>query len=68
MSACADGYTLPATNANAGYQWDYVFDWTILKHQQSATTGRPAAPRLEAQQGGGPSDRADEEEDAPQLM
>jgi casein kinase 1 len=26
----------------AGYQWDYVFDWTILKHQQSGTVPRPA--------------------------
>ncbi|KAG2446529.1 hypothetical protein HYH02_008516 [Chlamydomonas schloesseri] len=28
--------------AREGYQWDYVFDWTILKHQQSGTVPRPA--------------------------
>ncbi|GIL54302.1 hypothetical protein Vafri_9875 [Volvox africanus] len=34
--------------AREGYQWDYVFDWTILKHQQSGTVARPAAaPRVE---------------------
>jgi casein kinase 1 len=28
-----------------GYQWDYVFDWTILKHQQTARpTSVPDAP------------------------
>ena len=38
----------------AGYQWDYVFDWTILKHQQSGTVPRPpAAPRPEAVAGEG---------------
>jgi len=26
----------------AGYQWDYVFDWTVLKHQQ--TSQRPLPP------------------------
>lgn len=26
----------------AGYQWDYVFDWTILKYQQSQQAARPA--------------------------
>ena len=26
----------------AGYQWDYVFDWTILKYQQTQQAGRPA--------------------------
>ena len=29
--------------ALAGYQWDYVFDWTILKYQQTQQAGRPAA-------------------------
>jgi len=24
----------------AGYQWDYVFDWTILKHAQNSTVPR----------------------------
>ncbi|KAG2486551.1 hypothetical protein HYH03_014852 [Edaphochlamys debaryana] len=34
--------------AREGYQWDYVFDWTILKHQQSGTVPRPQpAPRPE---------------------
>lgn len=28
----------------AGYQWDYVFDWTILKHQQSGSAPRAMAP------------------------
>ncbi|GAX74642.1 hypothetical protein CEUSTIGMA_g2090.t1 [Chlamydomonas eustigma] len=28
--------------AREGYQWDYVFDWTILKHQQTAQ--RPLPP------------------------
>lgn len=32
-----------------GYQWDYVFDWTILKHQQSGTVPRAqVAPRPDA--------------------
>jgi len=26
--------------ARAGFQWDYVFDWTILKYQQSQTAAR----------------------------
>ena len=25
-----------------GYQWDYVFDWTILKYQQLQQTARPS--------------------------
>jgi casein kinase 1 len=25
----------------AGFQFDYVFDWTILKYQQSQSTGGP---------------------------
>jgi casein kinase 1 len=24
-----------------GFQFDYVFDWTILKYQQSQSTGGP---------------------------
>lgn len=24
----------------AAYQWDYVFDWTVLKYQQSQATRR----------------------------
>ncbi len=46
------------TRVSAGYQWDYVFDWTILKHQQSASRSRPlsqpegAAGGLPAEQGG----------------
>jgi hypothetical protein len=31
-----------------GYQWDYVFDWTILKHQQ--TSRLPTAPRPEGEE------------------
>ena len=30
----------------AGFQWDYVFDWTILKYQQAAQP-RPALPPQE---------------------
>lgn len=30
--------------AREGYQWDYVFDWTILKHQQTGTVPRAAVP------------------------
>lgn len=30
----------------AGFQWDYVFDWTILKYQQAAQP-RPTMPPLE---------------------
>jgi hypothetical protein len=26
----------------AGYQWDYVFDWTILKYQQLQQNARPS--------------------------
>ena len=35
----------------AGFQWDYVFDWTILKYQQTKNhaMGRPeAAPAAQA--------------------
>ena len=32
--------------ARAGFQWDYVFDWTILKYQQAAQP-RPALPPQE---------------------
>ncbi len=36
-------------STHPGYQWDYVFDWTILKHQQSGTVPRPqVAPRPDA--------------------
>lgn len=34
-----------------GFQWDYVFDWTILKYQQTKNhaMGRPeAAPAAQA--------------------
>lgn len=34
----------PCTLHTAGYQWDYVFDWTILKHQQSSSAARPLRP------------------------
>ncbi|XP_078432020.1 casein kinase I-like 5 [Wolffia australiana] len=36
-----------------GFQFDYVFDWTILKYQQSQTTNRPSRPAAAA--GAGPS-------------
>ena len=44
----------------AGYQWDYVFDWTILKHQQSASSSRPL-PRPEGAAAGGPGEDAPED-------
>lgn len=28
--------------ASSGYQWDYVFDWTILKYQQLQQNARPS--------------------------
>ncbi|MEW5314822.1 MAG: hypothetical protein WDW38_006291 [Sanguina aurantia] len=59
--------------AREGYQWDYVFDWTILKHQQSGAPPRPLpraaepgeeGPPQEEEEGGGegaarPTDTAD---------
>jgi casein kinase 1 len=44
--------------ALTGYQWDYVFDWTILKHQQNGTVPRPqpALPSREAEEGEQPQD------------
>lgn len=30
--------------AFAGFQFDYVFDWTILKYQQSQTAAPPSRP------------------------
>ena len=35
----------------AGFQWDYVFDWTILKYQQTKNHAMPrpdAAPAAQA--------------------
>lgn len=52
--------------ARDGYQWDYVFDWTILKHQQNGTVPRPTgtAPAIGAQAlPNGPSDPLQAEED-----
>lgn len=49
-------------SACTGYQWDYVFDWTILKHQQSSTSA--AAPRpLPVRPEGMPADQPVGEED-----
>lgn len=31
-----------AAFGDAGYQWDYVFDWTILKYQQLQQNARPS--------------------------
>lgn len=28
------------SGVRAAYQWDYVFDWTVLKYQQSQATRR----------------------------
>jgi hypothetical protein len=50
----AQGRLLSIPHAcNTGYQWDYVFDWTILKYQQLQQNARPsdagaARPRDEA--------------------
>jgi hypothetical protein len=36
--------------AFAAYQWDYVFDWTVLKYQQSQATRRvPRDPPMNPQ-------------------
>jgi hypothetical protein len=48
--------------APAGYQWDYVFDWTILKHQQNASSTRPM-PRPEGAPG--PSEPPPEDDGVP---
>jgi hypothetical protein len=35
----------------AAYQWDYVFDWTVLKYQQSQATRRvPRDPPINTPQ------------------
>jgi hypothetical protein len=31
-----------ALSVSTGFQFDYVFDWTILKYQQSQIPGAPA--------------------------
>ncbi|KAI8467469.1 MAG: serine/threonine kinase [Monoraphidium minutum] len=47
--------------ARDGYHWDYVFDWTILKHQHMQASGaRPAAGA--AAGGGGAGQPAEEEQ------
>lgn len=38
----------------AAYQWDYVFDWTVLKYQQTQASRRP--PREPAAIGPGKDD------------
>jgi casein kinase 1 len=38
-----------------GYQYDYVFDWTILKYQQTQALTRPSASAAQAQAGVGTS-------------
>lgn len=43
---------VPAIPA-VGYQWDYVFDWTILKHQQTSSS-RPLPPPGPAPEDDGP--------------
>ncbi|GAB4836095.1 Casein kinase 1-like protein 10 [Ancistrocladus abbreviatus] len=43
-----------------GYQFDYVFDWTILKYPQISTSSRPKPPGGKAGVNAGPSaERAD---------
>jgi hypothetical protein len=37
-------------DGHAGYHWDYVFDWTVLKHVHNQNLQRqvnPAAPRAD---------------------
>lgn len=41
-----------------GYQWDYVFDWTILKHQQ--TSRMSSNPRPEGAAEAGAADATDD--------
>lgn len=49
-----------------GYQWDYVFDWTILKHAQMSNTPNPPALRAARPEGAaGPSDQPAEDEGVP---
>ena len=43
----------------AAYQWDYVFDWTVLKYQQSQATRR-----VHREPGGMPGQEAEDEEAA----
>jgi len=38
----------------AGYQWDYVFDWTILKRAVTANSGAPSARVTREEAGTGP--------------
>eukprot|EP00798_Chlamydomonas_sp_ICE-L_P017066 gene17066-23358_t len=50
--------------AKEGYQWDYVFDWTILKHQHNAAPqAMPRAP--DAGVAGQPEEQGREEEGVP---
>lgn len=45
------GWSSQACFDFAGFQWDYVFDWTILKYQQTknhAVTRPDAAPAAQA--------------------
>jgi len=37
--------------AREGYQWDYVFDWTILKHQQTQQIQRGISQTREQEPG-----------------
>ena len=49
--ACQNCYMKVWRTALAGFQWDYVFDWTILKYQQTKNhaAARPdAAPAAQA--------------------
>mmetsp|Transcript_26235 Transcript_26235/g.66772 ORF Transcript_26235/g.66772 Transcript_26235/m.66772 type:complete len:353 (-) Transcript_26235:813-1871(-) len=49
--------------AREGYQWDYVFDWTILKHAQQNSGAATRAIRPEG--AAGPSDQPAEDEGVP---
>jgi hypothetical protein len=44
--------------SHAAYQWDYVFDWTVLKYQQSQASRR--VPRDPAVAGAVLADEEDE--------
>lgn len=58
--------SFPASHCPEGFQWDYIFDWTILKHQQTQGMGgvpRPLSssrPSGAVDSGAGPSAPYDE--------
>ena len=49
-----------------GYHWDYIFDWTILKHAH--TQGVRPAPRAPGDGQGVPQDEQQQKEQQQQLV